>query len=128
MSAAEKLRTEERKELEDALFGFPEDIETAYAMFRACDEWGKRLSDRAKGLRKFLREMMPAQPTEETKDIVRANGIKRTTWLQKTVSYGKAMPIIKNELVPKTKWERFEEILNQVTSVGERDRFELDEE
>lgn len=122
--AAEHLSQEEQLQLENALFGFPESIEGAFLMYRACDSWAKRLDTRSKGLKKYLRDQIPVETDEEGRGQAVAEGIERKVWYQSSTSYSKALEEIKETLVPKTRWEQVDEIVEKHTGEPSlRDKF-----
>lgn len=124
----ERLQPEETESLEDALFGFPEDIPSAFRMYQECDRWSKRLADRAKGLKKFLTEKIPI-PEDRWSDGKASEvneGVVHKAWEQKSVAYKEALKQIKEELVPKTRWERVDEIVDENTKRGVRDKVEAE--
>ena len=130
MSDAEKerLRPEETRSLEDALFGFPEDIQSAFRMYQECDRLSKRLADRAKGLKKFLTEKIPipGDAWENGKAYAVQEGVVHKAWQQNSVAYKEALKEIKDELVPKTRWDRVDQIIDEHTKKGVRDKVEAE--
>lgn len=128
----ERLSQDEQLQLENALFGFPETIEGAFRMYQACDAWSKRLAQRSKGLRKFLRDAIPSEIDNLPEDvsgadvekvIVDKEGVSRAVWYQQSVKYKDALSDIKDELIPKTRHERADEIVDSYTTFTLRDKF-----
>ena len=93
-------------------------------MYVTCDAWSKRLATRSKGLKKFLQDQIPVNVNEDGKGLEVREGIQRKVWYQGSTAYSKALKEIKEELVPKTRWDQVDEIIAKHTSEPTlRDKF-----
>lgn len=114
--------------ISEVLFGFPVSVPAAARMYKNCGAWKKRLDDREKKLRSFLRDQIQVEENSEGKGEAVVEGVKRKVWYQKSVAYSKALAEIKELLVPKTKWEEADQIIEAFTSTSIRDSFEEEAE
>lgn len=110
---------------------FPMNVEDAgFQLVQARSEL-KRLQNRVDGLKKFLADNMPELHPEEGDEQARTvemEGVKRWAWLAPSTKWTEVMNQLKEEVIPKTKWDRADEIKQEKTKLGYREKFTFEEE
>lgn len=107
----------------------PENIPDAFTMLTAIEKQEKILARRKKALKGFLQQNIPVTgEDEEGRPIGIAQGILMTIFSRGNVSWAKVADKVKTELVPKTRFEEFDAIVEGYTSQTSYPNFKEAEE
>lgn len=111
------------KELQQKDFQFPTHPSDAFSHLEQIDSEIKRLNSLKSKYRKFLAKAIPVEQVDEKHYVGEFEGVKRMQYRQDRTSYQKVLDQVVEELVPKTKQDRVEEIAAENTKEVWAERF-----
>lgn len=117
-------------DIEQKEFQFPANPGAAFHQLDQIDAEIKRLSSLKDKVRKYLKQTIPVNEVEGNPDhkVGMVDDVKRLSYRQFRVSHSKVLDAVIEELVPKTKSGRVDEIIAEHTKEIWVDRFSAAEE
>lgn len=110
---------EDRKELQ-----FPSSIRDAWDQKTEIERQMKSLEKRKKALEKFIKDQLaaelPTEPDESGHRVAIKDNVKLTAYNQKYPRYAKAVELITETLVPKTKRDEVSRIIDENSTEKEQ--------
>lgn len=120
----------DEKALKQVKFEFPVSVDSAAMQLDQIDAEIKRLNSIKDKVRKFLKSNIPVRVDEENPNqrVGEIEHVRRLSYKQERTSNEKVLSAVVEELVPKTKLDRVEELKQEHTKEIWVDRFSIIEE
>jgi hypothetical protein len=109
-------------------FEFPTAPLAVHNQLTQVEDEIKRLDSLKRKLRTYLKQTIEVEDIDDRHKMGIHDGVRRTVHMRENVSYAKAMKEIVDTLVPKTKLEAVDEIVEKYTRQQWIDKFSLAED
>lgn len=115
-------------ELAQKEFQFPTKPSDAFSHLQQIESEIKRLDSLKKKYRSFLAKAVPVEEIDESHKEGSVDGVRRLSFKQSRPSYAKALEQVVEELVPKTKHDQADKIVESTKKDVWVDKFSQDQE